>query len=242
MPPTVKKQRPKNAIVYSQPKDTHQGKNENTQIHLAVTFLKESPGMTLNLQDLSILADVPMIMEEGAAEKLRAHPKIQFHPATNLYSYKAEVVVDSKDAIVAEMQRHGKKGVGVSVKNLKESWKGSVDAILELEAEGKVIVIRSGKDKAPKYVFWNTISSEQKEQQAVDQEFKDMWLNQRVPEDADILRSLNSEGFAPTTSQAMAAKPAQKKKARKVNRPRPMKITNTHIQGVDLSVDYQAPG
>ena len=28
------------AIVYSQPKDTHQGKNANTQIHLAVTFLK----------------------------------------------------------------------------------------------------------------------------------------------------------------------------------------------------------
>jgi len=29
-----------------------------------------------------------MIMEEGAIEKLKAHPKIQFHPATNLYSYK----------------------------------------------------------------------------------------------------------------------------------------------------------
>lgn len=44
--------------------------------------------MTVSLQDLSILADLPMIMEEGAAEKLRQHPKIQFHPATNLYSYK----------------------------------------------------------------------------------------------------------------------------------------------------------
>jgi hypothetical protein len=54
--------------------------------------------MTLSLQDLSIHADVPMIMEEGAAEKLRQHPKIQYHSATNLYSYKVRLysaIIDS---------------------------------------------------------------------------------------------------------------------------------------------------
>lgn len=199
--------------------------------------------MTLSLQDLSIMADVPMIMEESAAEKLRAHPKIQFHPATNLYSYKAEIVVDSKDAILTEMQRHGKKGVGVSIKNLKESWKGSVDAILELEQEGKVIIIRSGKDDNPKFAFWNPITQEQRDMQIIDDEFKTMWLEQNVPEDADIVRSLSSgdQGMTLTVSHAMATKPQQKKKARKVNKPRPTKLTNTHIQGVDLSIDYPGP-
>jgi hypothetical protein len=119
-------------------------------------------------------------------------------------------VVDSKDAIISEMQRHAKKGSGVSIKLLKESWKGSLDAILELEEQGKVIVIRSGKDNQPKFVFWNTVTLEQIEEQKVDEgmswcatssddltsepplEFKKMWHEQVVPEDADVLRDLNS--------------------------------------------------
>jgi len=67
------------------------------------------------------------------------------------------------------MQRHAKKGTGVSVKVLKESWKGSLDAILELEEQGKLLVIRAGKDNNPKFVFWNTVTPEQVEEQQIDQ-------------------------------------------------------------------------
>lgn len=67
------------------------------------------------------------------------------------------------------MQRHAKKGSGVSIKLLKDSWKGSVDAIVELEEQGKVIVIRAGKDNQPKFVFWNTIDPVQLEEQKVDE-------------------------------------------------------------------------
>lgn len=67
------------------------------------------------------------------------------------------------------MQRHAKKGTGVSVKVLKESWKGSLDAIIELEEQGKLLVIRAGKDNNPKFVFWNTVTPEQLEEQQIDQ-------------------------------------------------------------------------
>jgi len=170
-------------------------------------------------------------------------------------SHQAEVLVDSKEAIIAEVQRHAKKGTGVSVKVLKESWKGSLDAILELEEQGKILVIRAGKDNNPKFVFWNTITPEQAAEQQVDQgeisragkslshpvalEFKDMWEKQVVPEDADVLRALDSEGLAPTISTTIASRPQPKKKPRKVTKSRPTRITNTHIQGVDLSMDYQ---
>ena len=50
-----------------------------------------------------------------------------------------------------------------------------------------------------------------------------------------------SEGMTLTVSHAVATKPQQKKKGRKVNKPRPTKLTNTHIQGVDLSMDYPGP-
>lgn len=67
------------------------------------------------------------------------------------------------------MKRHAKKGSGVSVKLLKESWKGSVDAINELEEEGLVLVIRAGKENQPKFVFWNNFSAEQAADQVVDE-------------------------------------------------------------------------
>lgn len=66
-----------------------------------------------------------------------------------------------------------------------------------------------------------------------------MWEKQVVPEDADVLRALDSEGLAPTVSTTIANKPQPKKKARKVTKSRPTRITNTHILGVDLSMDYQ---
>jgi hypothetical protein len=108
------------------------------------------------------------------------------------------------------VQRHAKKGTGVSVKSLKESWKGSVEAIEELEQQGKVLVIRAGKENQPRFVFWNTMDPVQMEEQKIDEgkslscsiafvsqagliaEFKTMWNDQVVPEDADVVRALNS--------------------------------------------------
>jgi len=66
-----------------------------------------------------------------------------------------------------------------------------------------------------------------------------MWEQQIVPEDADIMRALDFEGLAPTISQTIANKPQPKKKARKATKARPTRLTNTHIEGVDLSMDYQ---
>lgn len=86
----------------------------------------------------------------------------------SLSAHQAEVLVDSKEAIITEVQRHAKKGSGVSIKVLKESWKGSLDAVLELEEQGKVLVIRAGKDNNPKFVFWNTITQEQADETHID--------------------------------------------------------------------------
>lgn len=67
------------------------------------------------------------------------------------------------------MQRHAKRGTGVSVKVLKESWKGSIDAILELEEQGKIVIIRSGKENQPKFIFWNNMNQELAEEQKIDE-------------------------------------------------------------------------
>jgi len=119
--------------------------------------------------------------------------------------------VSSKDAVIHEIQKLSKRGAGVSVKALKESWKGSAEAIKELEEEGLVLVMRAGKndEKNAKFVFWNTQSRKEAEEMKVDDgwliihrlpssltrpltEFRKLWAEQKVPEEPDVVRALNN--------------------------------------------------
>ena len=58
---------------------------------------------------------------------------------------------------MTEIQRQTRKGGGIPVRALKESWKEAPTAIEELEAEGEVLVTRTTKDGQLKMVFWNEI-------------------------------------------------------------------------------------
>jgi len=198
----------------------------------------------ITLEELAILANTTMIADEAAVERMRIHQKVHWDPSTDLYSYKAEVLVNSKDAIIHEIQRLSKGGAGVSVKVLKESWKGSAEAIKELEKDELILVMRAGKndEKNAKFVFWNTQSREAVEEMKIDDEFRKLWAEQVVPEEADVVRALNSEGLSATVSQNAVSRPLPaKKKSRKGARPRPIKLTNTHITGIDLSQNYIRP-
>lgn len=65
--------------------------------------------------------------------------------------------VRSKAALLTEIQRQTRKGGGLSVRTLKESWKEAPTAIEELEKEGEVYVTRTQKDGQMRMVFWNEI-------------------------------------------------------------------------------------
>lgn len=59
--------------------------------------------------------------------------------------------------MLTEIQRHTRKGGGIPVRALKESWKDAPTAIEELEKEGDVLVTRTQKDGTLKMVFYNEI-------------------------------------------------------------------------------------
>lgn len=65
--------------------------------------------------------------------------------------------VRNKAALLTEIQRQTRKGGGLSVRTLKESWKEAPSAIEELEKEGEVFVTRTQKDGQMRMVFWNEI-------------------------------------------------------------------------------------
>jgi len=239
-----KKQRPKANVVYSQPADTGIGHNVNTQLLYAVNHLKAN-GNPMRLQDLSILIDIPLDEDPILLEKFRAHERVVHDPRTDLYSYRNDFNFRSKEQLLTEIQRHTRKGGGLSIRTLKESWKEAPSAIEELEKEGKVLVTRTTKDGQLRMVFWNEIPPEgDAGGAAAEKEFQDLWHSLKVPNEVDLLKSLAQEGLQATASTGAASKgPMTKKKGRKsAPKQRATRITNTHLKmDIDLTRDYTGP-
>lgn len=132
----------------------------------------------MRLQDLAILTSTPVDTDKVLFEKFKAHDRVIHDPKTNLFSYRVCVFlllplcprrlksapplqhdynVRNKAALLTEIQRQTRKGSGLSVRTLKESWKEAPQAIEELEKEGEVLVTRTQKDGQARMVFWNEV-------------------------------------------------------------------------------------
>lgn len=199
----------------------------------------------MRLQDLAIVTNTPIDTDLVLLEKFRAHDKIQHDPKTDLYSYKHEYAFRNKAALLTEIQRQTRKGGGISVRVLKESWKEAPQAIEELEKEGEVLVTRTAKDGQLRMVFWNEVKpTEEGGGVQVEKEFLDLWHTLKVPNDVDLLKQLASEGLQVTASETVVPKaPAAKKKGKKGGAPRQrqVRITNTHLKGeIDLAREFTA--
>ncbi|PPQ69971.1 hypothetical protein CVT24_003675 [Panaeolus cyanescens] len=230
-----KKKKPKTNIVYSQPADTGTGTNINTQLVYAVNHLKSTQN-PMRLQDIAIVTNTPLDTDPVLLEKFKAHDRVLYDPKTDLYSYKHEYTFRNKAALLTEIQRQTRKGGGISVRTLKESWKEAPQAIEELEKEGEVLVTRTVKDGQLRMVFWNEIKpTEEGGGMPVEKEFHDLWHSLKVPNDVDLLKQLESEGLQATAAESTVPKVPNgnaKKKGKKGGAPkqRQVRITNTHLK------------
>ncbi|KAF7975261.1 hypothetical protein HWV62_10136 [Athelia sp. TMB] len=240
-----KKKRPKastsaHVLLSEWPADTGTGSNINTQLLYAVKHLKSTPN-PMRLQDIAIVTNTPLDSDMVLLEKFKAHDRIQWDPKTDLYSYKHDFNFRTKADLLTEIRRQTHRGGGIPVRSLKESWKEAPQAIEEFEKAGDVLVTRTAKDGQLRMVFWNDLkASEEKGGMPIEKEFLDLWHSLKTPNDADLVKALASEGLAATQAEESIPKgPATKKKGRKsAPRQRQVKITNTHLKGVDLSKDY----
>lgn len=241
--PSAKKKRPKTNIVYSQPADTGTGTNVNTQLVYAIDHLKSTHN-PMRLQDIAIVTNTPLETDAVLLEKFKSHDRILWDPKTDLYSYRHEFSFRNKAALLTEIQRQTRKGGGIPVRALKESWKEAPLAIEELEKEGDVLVTRTVKDGQLRMVFWNEIKPDDESGgKQVEKEFFDLWHSLKVPNDVDLLRALHAEGLQATAEEMPIPKApsnVKKKGKRSAPRQRQAKITNTHLKGeIDLSRDYE---
>lgn len=109
----------------------------------------------MRLQDLAILHNIPLTTDETLLARFKEHAKVSYDARTQLYSYKHDFLVHNKVTLLTEIQKHSRKGGGVSVRTLKDAWPGAPAAIEELEKDGDVYITRTAKDGTMKMVFHN---------------------------------------------------------------------------------------
>lgn len=117
---------------------------------------------------------------------------------------------------------------GISVKELKDGWSNYLTSINELEAEHKILVLRTKKENAPRLVWANLGGN----LDMIDEEFKGMWSRVKIPNQGDLYQALIEQGLKPTGADPNIVRRRPKKEEKKQKKSRRGKITNTHMKGI----------
>ncbi|ROW13460.1 hypothetical protein VPNG_04468 [Cytospora leucostoma] len=239
--PTKKnKSRPGDGVdIFSQPSLTGTGQELGTQMVYAVNHLKEKD-KELGIHEIMDHLTIRVTGEAERAqlaEKLRANPRVRWIPDPNVteqrwdsgtYVHNPVIPgVRSKESLLAHLQRR-KDAMYVQVKDLEDGWPKErlYPALAELEAEHRVLVVRTKKDNHPRFVWSDDASL----WHHVDPEFQAMWHRVQVPPADEINRLLTQAGQKPTSEDPRLRKqPTKVEKKKKKAARRPGNITNTHL-------------
>lgn len=219
--------------VFSQPKDTGTGSHVVTQVTYALDKLKEQdfPWTWQRLGEYLSLHGREEHYGQALKRILINHDKVNYQRVDgkekDLFSFRPFQNIRSADQLLGYLQSQP-TAQALAVKDLKDGWHGALDAIDDLEKQGKLSVTRNKKDDSARFVWPNDPSLFF----PIDLDFKTMWQKIRLPEPGALADELEREGLTPANkSRSAKAKPmkqeSKKKKARKGG-----KTTNTHMAGV----------
>jgi transcription initiation factor TFIIE subunit beta len=231
---TVKRKRPNDEVVYSQPADTGSGEHVYTRFTYAVDHLRIQR-KALSFEEIMSFLGV----REGEAQygQLRTlfraenhDNRIQWLPSTNQYRYKPKLDIANPAQLKAYLQQQ-KSAKGLAIKDLKDGWPTVAEDIQPLVLS-KQILLQSTSVGAPKTVWDNDPSL----MHTADPEFANEWHKIAIPANPDDLRAALMAANLKAASaprQANNTGPKQKKK----RAPRQGgKQTNTHM--VNVLKDY----
>ena len=234
-------------VPYSQPQLTGYGAEVKTQMTFAVDYLKkkgEPKTVVEIIEHLSLQGQTEEHKKE-LTEGLRRHPRVDWRPdakagsqswQSGAYSHRP-IIPYVKDAtsLIAYLQSRTDAS-GVSVKDLKDGWPDCEPTLTALQAQHRVLVVRTKKDNLPRQVWADDPSLHY----PVQPEFRQMWARVPLPSLDDMHRKLVSVGQKPTSEdprKANAANAANKPKQQKKRAGnRVGKATNVHM--AHLMQDY----
>ena len=219
--------------IFSQPKDTGTGSHIITQVTYALEKLKEKdiPWTWQRLGEYLSLHGRDKGYGQALKTILMKHEKVNYEridgKEKDLFSFRPIHNIRSADELLRYLQSQP-TAQALSVKDLKDGWHGALDAIDNLEKQGKLSVTRHKKDDSARFVWPNDPSLFF----SIDEEFKTMWQKIKLPEPGALADELEREGLTPANkSRSVKAKPVKQEKKTKRAR-KGGKTTNTHMAGV----------
>lgn len=168
-----------------------------------------------------------MSSNDKVLELLKKLEKIQYDPKKNAFKYMSTYDVHSASELI-NLLRSQVTFKGISCKELKDGWPQCDETINELEEESKILVLRTKKDKTPRYVWYNNGGDLHR----IDDEFIKMWENVQLPQFAELPRKLQDLGLKPASVDPASIKRQGHKVEVKKKKQRRGKVTNTHMAGI----------
>ncbi|CAI4602832.1 AEL_collapsed_G0034950.mRNA.1.CDS.1 [Saccharomyces cerevisiae] len=151
----------------------------------------------------------------------------KFDPKKGTFKYLSTYDVHSPSELL-KLLRSQVTFKGISCKDLKDGWPQCDETINQLEEDSKILVLRTKKDKTPRYVWYNSGGN----LKCIDEEFVKMWENVQLPQFAELPRKLQDLGLKPASVDPATIKRQTKRVEVKKKRQRKGKITNTHMTGI----------
>ncbi|KAJ3105082.1 hypothetical protein HDU97_008486 [Phlyctochytrium planicorne] len=170
----------------------------------------------------------------------RNNDKIGFDIPSKTIWYKHQYTIQTKQEFLEILQKTLSTG-GADVRELKESCPDIYTMCDELEKSGDIFLIRN-KDDTPRLAYYNCMNDHTGDEPAKfpSSEFTTYWEQETIPTDEDaLLKELEAAGLRKMDGSGGIVK---KKAVAKVKskRGRRIKITNTHLEGVDLTKEWSA--
>ncbi|KAI1436237.1 hypothetical protein GGR50DRAFT_250463 [Xylaria sp. CBS 124048] len=227
------------------------GNHMMTQLTYVVDFLKAkgAPKMLQEVLEHLTLHKLPENDQKIFVGLMHKHSRIDYIPApkgskgpggesmpawrTGTYQFRAKIPgVRDKMTLLAHLQQKIDAS-SLSVKDLKDGWPDCDQAITELEAEHKILVVRTKKDNHAKFVWLD----DPRLSHTVEPEFLSMWHKIELPPADEMVRKLLAVGQkpaseAPQNNAKATTKAAKKRKASRV----PKHQSNAHMS--HLLKDY----
>ena len=198
------------------------------------TEAKTGPEIMRHLEQNMYMRDGSVAKYQKIIDALRAQVVVRFVPDPSLseqkwdsgsYVYLGKLGgIKDKVGLLAHLQAKSTMDP-LQYKELKEGWPQCDAALLDLEREHKIIMVR--EKKGPKHIFIDDPTLHHK----VEVDFLRMWQRVNVPAPEDLVKKLVAAGQKPASADPSLVKQADGgiKKKKRANR-RTAMTTNVHMQ------------
>ncbi|KAJ1656268.1 transcription factor TFIIE beta subunit, TFIIEB, Tfa2 [Dispira simplex] len=203
-----------------------------TMVYDVISHLK-SASTPQTAQEIEQALGIEITSNEELHRCLVENGKVIYDSEAKTFAYKPAYDIRSADDLLELLQSRANQ-TGTDLRDLRDSYINVRDVAEPLIREGKVLATRN-KDNVPRMLYYNT---HPELKLSVTPDFKTMWHELKVPDEADLAKELNRAGLKQMeVFEKKVIKPESKSKRAK-QRNRRVKITNTHLEGIDLTKDY----